>query len=76
MNPILLICSWLLFSPLGYMACRWASDALGARWTRLDRLYAIVGSVCYGPLMPLMAVLLVLLQRLHMSSWSDKDARW
>jgi len=76
MTAILIVCCWMLFSPLGYVACRWANRAMGDRWTRNDRLYAIVGALFYGPLMPVMAVLIVLLYRLGTSKWGNQDARW
>jgi hypothetical protein len=46
------------------------------RWTRNDRLYAIVASLFYGPAMPVMAVVIVLLYRLSRSEWGNRDARW
>lgn len=77
MTAILIVCSWVLFAPVGYLACRWSNRAMDdSMWTRNDRLYAIVFSLFYGPLMPVMAVLVVLLYRLGKSEWGNHDARW
>ena len=67
---------WLLCAPLGYLACRRSSRAMGDRWTRNSRLFAIVGSLFYGPFMPVLAGLVVLLDRLFRSKWGNQDARW
>jgi len=76
MSATLIVCLWVLFAPAGYLACRRANRALGDRWTRNDRLYAIVFSLLYGPLTPVLAVLIVLLYRLGKSEWGNRDARW
>jgi len=76
MTAILIVCLWVLFAPLGYLACRRASRAMDDKWTRNDRLYAIVASLFYGPAMPVLAVLVVLLYRLSRSEWGNRDARW
>ena len=76
MTAIMIVCCWVLFVPLGYIACRWANRAMGDTWTRMDRLGAIVASMFYGPLMPVMAVLVVVIYRLCVSDWAKKDAKW
>ncbi len=76
MIAILIICCWILCAPFGYLVCRWSNRAMGDKWTRNDRLCAIAGSMLYGPLMPLMALLVVLLYRLSTSDWGNQDARW
>jgi len=52
MNGLLLVaCLWPLCAPLGYAANRWANRAMGLKkWTRLDRLGAVLLSLFYGPL--------------------------
>jgi hypothetical protein len=76
MIAILIVCLWVLVAPLGYLASRWSGRVMGDRWTRNDRLYAIVASVLYGPLMPALAVVLILLWKLATSKWGNQDARW
>ena len=76
MTAILIVCFWMLCAPLGYIVCRWSNRAMGDRWTRNDRVCAIAGSLFYGPLMPVMAVLIVLFYRLGTSKWGNQDARW
>ena len=76
MTTILVACCWMLFSPLGYVAWRWANRRMGDTWTRNDRLFGIVASLFYGPVMPVMAALLVLVYRLATSKWGNQDAGW
>jgi len=76
MTPPLILCLWVLCTPLGYLACRWSSRRMGDRWTRNSRLFALVGSLFYGPVMPAMAGLIVLLDKLFKSEWGNGDARW
>ena len=76
MIAILIVCCWILCAPFAYLACRWANRAMGSGWTRNDRLFAIVFSVLYGPVMPFLAVLIVLAYKLETSDWGNKEAGW
>ena len=71
-----LACVWVLCAPIGYRFARWSNRAMGSRWTRNDRLSAIVLSMLYGPLMPLLAILIVLVYKLETSDWGNKEAGW
>ena len=74
---LLVACIWMLCAPLGYVAYRWANRVMGLKkWTRLDRLGAILFSMFCGPLMPVLAVVFVLIEKLSESRWANRDARW
>ena len=72
MTKIVILCVWIAAIPVGYIACRWSIRSTFTTWTRLDRLYAIVGAMCFGPMMPVMAVLVVLLTKLDLSDWAAR----
>jgi len=77
MTAFLMLCCWMGFLPLGYIACRWANRAMGLKkWTRLDRLGAIFISLFWGPFMPIFAVVVVLVDKLSESKWANRDAGW
>ena len=77
MNGIMILCLWLLSSPVGYVACRWVNQTFGlTKWTRMDRVSAVFFAMFYGPLMPVIAVVLVLIQKISESDWANRDARW
>ncbi len=67
---------WALSAPVGYFFARWSIRAMGSRWTRNDRIWAITFSVIYGPAMPLLAVVLVLFWKLESSDWGYQEVRW
>jgi len=73
---LIVACVWALSTPVGYISARWSIRAMGGRWTRNDRIWAITFSVIYGPVMPLLAVLLVLFWKLDTSDWGNREARW
>ena len=73
---VIIACVWVLSTPIGYLFARWSNRAMGSRWTRNDRIWAITFSVIYGPAMPLLAILLVLLWKLESSDWGNQEARW
>jgi len=73
---LIFACIWGLCAPIGYLCARWSNRAMGSRWTRNDRLSAIVLSMLYGPLMPFLAILIVLVYRLETSDWGNKEAGW
>jgi len=75
LDLILLLC-WLGCSPVGYLATRWSSRAIYGKWTRNDRLYAIVFSLVNGPLMAIVAVGARLIHHLEKSERGNQDARW
>ena len=67
---------WVVCAPVGYIVTRWSNRAMGIRWTHNDRLYAIIFSVIYGPLMSVIGVLTVLIYKLCTSEWGNKEAGW
>ena len=71
----LLLC-WLGCSPVGYLATRWSDRAMSGRWTRNDRLFAIVFSLINGPFMILVAVMTRLIHRLAQSERGNQEAGW
>jgi len=74
---ILILASvWALSAPVGYRFARWSLRAMGGRWTRNDRIWAITFSVIYGPVMPLLAVAVVLFWKLERSEWGNQEVRW
>lgn len=73
---VIVACVWALSTPVGYLSARWANRAMGSRWTRNDRIWAIILSVIYGPAMPLLAVLVVLVWKVETSDWGNKEAKW
>ena len=73
---LILACTWTVCAPIGYFASRWSNRAMGYRWTQSDRLWAIVFSLIYGPLMVIMSVAVVLIYRLCTSEWGNKEAGW
>jgi hypothetical protein len=74
---LLVACIWMLCAPLGYVANRWANRVMGhKKWTRLDRLGAILLSMFNGPVMLVAAVVFVLIDKLSKSRWANRDARW
>lgn len=72
----LMILIWLGCIPLGYLACRWTGRVIDTRWTRNDRLWAIIFSLIFGPLMIAITVVSVLLHKLLMSDWGNKEVKW
>ncbi|MBN2132227.1 MAG: hypothetical protein JW741_22190 [Sedimentisphaerales bacterium] len=72
----ILCCIWIFCAPLGYVLYRWAHRATNSRWTRNDRLYAIVFSIVYGPLAPAMIVVAFLLHKMMISEWGNQEAKW
>jgi hypothetical protein len=76
-NLILIFaCVWVLSAPVGYHFTRWSVRATENRWTRIDRIFAITFSMIFGPLMPLLAVMLVLFWKLERSDWGNQQAKW
>lgn len=73
---LIVACAWALSTPLGYRCARWSMRAMGIRWTRNDRIWAITFSAIYGPAMPLLAVAVVLLWKLERSDWGNQEVRW
>ena len=69
-------CLWIVSVPLGYLVTRWVYKTMGLKWTRNDRLYAITFSLLYGPLMPVLSIILFSLYRLSESKWGNQDAGW
>ena len=73
---LILTCIWAVCAPVGYIVTRWSNRTMGSRWTHNDRLYAIVFSLLYGPLMPVIVVITVLIYKLSISGWGNKEAGW
>jgi len=73
---LILACVWTFSTPVGYLSIRWAHRAMGSRWTRNDRIWAITVSLIYGPAMPLLVILIVLFWKLGNSDWGNQEARW
>ena len=74
---IIILCVWLVSLPLGYVTARWSNRSMGCgKWTRNDRLFAILFSLLYGPFMPVFAVLVALLWKLQDSKWGNQEAKW
>jgi hypothetical protein len=69
-------CIWALSAPVGYRVTRWSVRETENRWTRLDRTFAIVFSLIFGPVMPLIAVMIVLFWNLERSHWGNQEAKW
>lgn len=77
MTPLLTVALfWIAFAPLGYLSARWFNRRVGLKWTRCDRLWAIVFSMLNGPLMPLAALGFAVMDALERSDWGKQDARW
>ena len=74
-NSILLLC-WIGFSPVGYLISRWSQRAMCGRWTRNDRLFAIVFSLITGPFMIIGALATRLLYHMEKSERGNQEARW
>jgi len=69
-------CLWIIGAPVGYALTRWSSRAMLGRWTNNDRLYAIIVSAIYGPMMVLITAVIMLLDRLSRSQWGNREAGW
>ena len=67
---------WVLCAPIGYLFVRWSYRAMGIRWTHNNRITAVVSATLYGPLTPILAVLIVLSYKLDVSDWGNKEVRW
>jgi hypothetical protein len=76
MHNLILACLWLLSAPLGYVALRWCNRTVCTTWTRNDRLFGVIFSLLYGPLMIVFAVGAFLLFKLAESDWGNRDAKW
>ena len=75
-TAILIACLWFVGVPLGYVVTRLCVRSMCSTWNRNDRLFAIVFSLLYGPVMPVLAIVLFLLHKLAESKWGNLDARW
>jgi len=73
---LIVACLWAIGAVVGYLVTRWAGRTVFGGWTRNDRLYTIVFSPLYGPLMPLMVLVIVLLHKLATCQWGNKQAGW
>ena len=67
---------WALGAVAGYFLARWSNRAMGCTWTRNDRLFALVFSTLYGPLMPVFVIVVLLIYKLLSSQWGSREARW
>ncbi len=77
MNGIIFVCLWIASIPVGYLSCRWINRVSGlTAWTRMDHLGAILFAMIYGPLMPLIGAVVVLIQKLSETGWAKRDAKW
>lgn len=78
MNGLLLLaCVYLVNAPLGYVAIRWSNRVIGVKnWTRFDRLGGVLLSLIGGPWIPVLAVMIVLIDKLSESGWAKRDAGW
>ena len=72
----LFCCFWICCIPLGYVLYRLTHVATDDRWTRNDRLYAIVFAIVYGPLTPVVTAVAILLHKLMTSEWGNQEAKW
>jgi len=72
----LFCCFWISCAPLGYVLYRWTHVAMGCRWTRNERLYAIVFAIVCGPLTPVVTAVGILLHKLLTSDWGNQEAKW
>ncbi|HNO77614.1 MAG TPA: hypothetical protein PKN33_06090 [Phycisphaerae bacterium] len=73
---LILACVWALSATLGYRATRWSIREMDNRWTHTDRVFAIVFALIFGPVMPLIAVMVVLFWKLERSNWGKQEAKW
>lgn len=73
---LIFACVWALSAPVGYRVTRWSVRAMGSRWTRIDRTFAITFSVIFGPVMPVISVLIFLSWKLERSDWGNQEAKW
>ena len=76
MTAIVTLCIWILFAPVGYLACRWSNRRMGLKWTRNDRLFSIILSLCFGPMSAIVALVVVAIDKVAMSEWGNKEAGW
>ena len=76
MNAILILCIWLLFAPVGYIASRWSNRKMGMKWTRNDRLFSIIASIFFGPMAIVIMLLVTAIDKIVTSEWGNKDVRW
>lgn len=76
MNMILILCIWVLFAPVGYIASRWSNRKMGLKWTRNDRLFSIIASVFFGPIAIVIMVVVVGIDKIMTSKWGNKEAGW
>ena len=67
---------WALCAVGGYFLARWSNRAMGCAWTRNDRLFALMFSALYGPLMPVFVIVVLLIYKLLSSQWGNREAKW
>jgi hypothetical protein len=76
MFTTLMIWIWLGCAPLGYLACRWGCRFVDNRWTRNDRMASILFALSFGPITIPVIALSVLINKVLMSDWGNKEVRW
>ena len=67
---------WIICAPISYFTMREISKAEGSKWTQADRLFALVFSVLYGPIMLVVIAVTALICQIANSSWANREAKW
>ncbi|MFA7235764.1 MAG: hypothetical protein WC058_02780 [Phycisphaeraceae bacterium] len=67
---------WIVCAPICYLTMRQIAKSDCGRWTQLDRLFAFVVSVTYGPIALCAMGIVALIFQLAKSPWANREAKW